>query len=283
MSIDSHMHIYDPSRPQGVPWPDRDDEVLYRMVLPSHCKEASAPHGVTGMVVVEASEWVEDNQWVLDLAEKDPFIVGVVGNLEPGNGAFARDVARLSRNKLFRGIRLRGPVVDKMTDPAVVADLALLVGKDLELDVLVQPRHLPATAELAERLPYLRIVINHVAGVLIDGSAPDSAWVEGMTRAAQHPNMFCKVSGLASATRKIPAPTEPGFYVPTLDVLWNEFGEDRLIYGSDWPVCSRYAGYGNVVQVVAEYFRGKGDAAAEKYFLRNGRAAYKWLDRSGLA
>jgi L-fuconolactonase len=125
----------------------------------------------------------------------------------------------------------------------------------------------------------LRIVINHVAGVLINGKAPDPAWVGGMQKAAENPNVYCKVSGLASATRLTPAPANVSFYVPTLDVLWKAFGEDRLIYGSDWPVCSRFAEYRNVLRVVRTYFGAKGKSAADKYFSNNAKAAYKWIER----
>ena len=86
MIIDTHTHFYDPSRPQGVPWPEEDDEILYRRALPEDYKALAVPEGVTGTIMVECSPWVEDNQWVLDLADADPFIVGLVGHLEPDGG-----------------------------------------------------------------------------------------------------------------------------------------------------------------------------------------------------
>jgi hypothetical protein len=77
--IDGHTHFYDPTRAQGVPWPPRDDKLLYRPVLPRDYRALAVPRRVTGVVAVEASSWLEDNQWVLDLAGHDPFIVGFVG------------------------------------------------------------------------------------------------------------------------------------------------------------------------------------------------------------
>ena len=123
------------------------------------------------------------------------------------------------------------------------------------------------------------MVINHVGGVVIDGRDPDLSWVEAIRSAAEYSNVYCKVSGLASATKRTPAPLETGFYAPTLDVLWDAFGEDRLIYGSDWPVCSRYADYADVLRVVREYIDTKGKDAAEKYFWKNSKAVYGWADR----
>ncbi|NOZ21447.1 MAG: amidohydrolase family protein [Planctomycetes bacterium] len=279
MIIDAHTHFYDPSRPQGIPWPKPDNEVLYRTVLPEHFKEAAASDGVTGTIAVEASEWMEDNQWLLDLAEKEPFIVGVVGNLEPGSEGFADHLARFAENPLFRGIRLRGKVVDDLESSDVTLDLEMLAIRDLELDLLVREEHLESVTSLAEMFPEMRMVVNHVGGVIVDGRDPNLFWTKSMFAAAECSNVYCKVSGLASATRREPAPVEPGFYTPTLDVLWHAFGEDRLIYGSDWPVCSRYADYPNVMRVVRDYFEGKGKKAAEKYFWKNSLAAYQWEKR----
>ena len=253
--------------------------MLYKTVLPEHFKAVAMPAGVTGAIIVEASEWIEDNQWILDLAAKEPFIKGFVGNLQPGTEGFAKDLDRFARNPLFRGIRPRGSRIKNREDAAFFNDLAKLAEKDLELDLLITPPDLPDAVALIRRLPQLRVVINHVANVLIDGKAPNPAWVEGMQRAAENPRVYCKVSGLASATRKIPAPKDTAFYAPTLDVLWAAFGEDRLVYGSDWPVCSRFAEYPDVLRVVKEYFGAKGKGASEKYFWKNAKAAYKWVDR----
>ena len=105
MIIDTHTHFYDPTRPEGVPWPNPNDEVLYRRVMPEDYKALAVPEGVTGTVVVEASKWLEDNQWILDLAAAEPFIVGFVGHLEP-TADFKNNLNRFSANPLFRGIRL---------------------------------------------------------------------------------------------------------------------------------------------------------------------------------
>ena len=87
--IDTHIHLYDPTRPQGVPWPAKTDALLYKPTLPETYADTVRPLGITGAVVVEASAWVEDNQWVLDLAKDHRVIVGLVGHLEPGADAFA--------------------------------------------------------------------------------------------------------------------------------------------------------------------------------------------------
>ena len=110
--IDTHAHFYDPSRPQGVPWPSKSEPILYRTVLPDEFVRMTAPLGVTGVIKVEASAWLEDNQWVLDLAEKNPIIVGTVGHLDPVTPDFRKNLSRFHKNGLFRGIRL-GAVIGR--------------------------------------------------------------------------------------------------------------------------------------------------------------------------
>ncbi len=278
MIIDTHTHFYNPSRPEGVPWPNPNDEVLYRTVMPDDYKALAVPEGVTGTVVVEASKWVEDNQWILDLAAEEPFIVGFVGHLEPDDANFARDLERFSANPLFRGIRIGSGHLRAIGDKTVLGNLEKLAEKNLSLDLLIGPELLSAIPALVEHTPAMRVVINHIAGVRVDGNPPDAAWVDAINEVARYPNIYCKVSGLAEHTGQIPAPSDPGYYAPTIDVLWDAFGEDRLIYGSNWPVSERFASYATVQQIVNAYFSEKaaqaGESITAKFFAQNAKTAY---------
>ena len=280
--IDTHTHFYDPSRPQGVPWPGKGDAVLYRTMLPKDYRAQPVPQPVAGTVVVEASPLVEDNQWILDLAAKDPFIVGFVGNLPAGTPEFAAHLKRFAANPLFRGIRINhGALQTGLAQPAFLADVRRLIQHDLELDLNGGPALLPDTARLAELLPDLRIVINHVANVKIDGQPANAEWRNGIHAAAKHPHVFCKVSALVEGTGRNDgtAPRAVEFYRPVLDTVWEAFGENRVIYGSNWPVSERFAPLATVQGIVADYFMAKGKSAAEKFFALNARAAYKWVKR----
>ena len=280
--IDTHTHFYDPARPKGVPWPGKGDAVLYRTMLPKDYRALPVPQPVTGTVVVEASPLLEDNQWILDLAAKDPFIVGFVGHLDPGTPQFAGHLKRFAANPLFRGIRIgQGALQKGLPQPAFLDDLRLLIRHDLELDVNGGPTLLPFAAQLAAALPALRIVINHNANVKIDGQAPPAAWREGIRAAAAHANVFCKASALVEGTGRNDgtAPRAVEFYRPVLDAVWEAFGEDRLIYGSDWPVSERFASLATVQAIVTDYFTAKGQRAAEKFFSKNALNAYKWVQR----
>ena len=272
--LDTHTHFYDPTRPQGVPWPSKDDSFLYRTVLPSELKPIAAPLGVTGTIVVEASAWVEDNDWILQLARTEPFIKGLVGHLKPGKPGFARHLDRFAANRLFRGIRVGLwdiPINDD--DSQFLKDLQSLASRGLSIDVLGGPDQIEKISRLASAIPDLRIVVDHCAGVQITGGGPDNNWVRGVKTLAARRNIYMKVSGLVEGTGfKDSAPIRSEFYRSVLDILWNSFGEDRVIFGSNWPVSARFASYENVLGIVREYV-GSG-SASEKYFRKNAERVY---------
>jgi len=277
--VDCHTHFYDPTRPEGIPWPGKGDAVLYRTILPKQFLEQAAPVGVTKTIVVEASPRVEDNAWLLDLAAKNPSIIGVVGNLTPGRPEFAGHLKRFAANKLYRGIRVNhGAVKTGLDQPEFLADIKRLAELGLELDVNGGPDMPADVARLAEKLPDLRIVINHLANADVDGTEPPGAWQDGMRAAAKHPGVFCKVSALVehakpkSGEKKVPE--EVDFYRPILDAIWSIFGDDRLIYGSNWPVSDRSASYKVLFSIVNQYVIARGKTTAEKFFWKNAHAAY---------
>ena len=280
--IDCHTHFYDPTRPEGVPWPTKDSS-LYRTVLPQHLRAEPQARPVTGTVIVEASSRLEDNQWLLDLARDDPFVVGIVGHLMPGQPNYPQHVKRFAENPLFRGIRVGDRVVSKMIDVGNLDDLKLLGKYDLELDVIGGPAMPLVVDQLAQRLPDLRIVINHIANVRIDKHRPPAAWVQAIRAAARNANVFCKVSALVSAAARDDRkpPHDVAFYRPYLDVVFNALGEDRLIYGSDWPVSALAADYRTQQKIVLDYVSDRGHEATRKFFSLNALAAYKWVERTG--
>lgn len=281
LMVDCHTHFYDPSRPEGVPWPGKDDKRLYRTTLPKHFLEQAAPLGVSKTVVVEASPWVEDNAWLLDLAAKNPSIVGVVGNLAPGKPKFAEHLKRYAANKIYRGIRIGQDVVRAGLDqPEFLTDVRRLAELGLELDVNGGPETPADAARLAEKVPELTIVINHLGNVDVDGGPAPKDWLTGMRAAAQHAHVFCKVSALVEhakptgGDKKVPEQVE--FYEPILKATWDAFGNDRLIYGSDWPVSDIYAPYRTLFSIVNEFVKARGPASTEKFFWKNALAAYRW-------
>ena len=149
--IDTHIHLFDPSRPQGVPWPSKNNpahKVMYMTSLPSRYRPIAEPLGIVGAIEIECSPWLEDNQWVLDVARDDTIMVGTVGHLTPGTPEFRPNLERFHKNPLFRGIRYGlGRQAGKQVDrPEFVADLKALADADLVMDTAN-----PSVALLAER------------------------------------------------------------------------------------------------------------------------------------
>ena len=274
--VDTHLHFYDPSRPQGVPWPAKNESVLYRTVLPDEFQRMTAPLGVTGAIVVEASAWLEDNQWILDLAAKHPIIIGFVGHLECGKPEFRKHLARFHKNRLFRGIRLGGSTIAPgLGQEAFVEDLRRMADADLELDAIGDASMLPVLVRLTDRLPKLRIVINHMP---FDWPAEAKTRADGqaaLRELGRRPQVYSKVSGVLRR-KNGHTPVDLADYRTALDELWEAFGADHLVYGSNWPVSDLVAPYPDVLRVVRAYFDEKGQEAAEKYFWKNSQAAYRW-------
>lgn len=280
--VDTHTHFYDPTRPQGVPWPPREEKQLYRRVLPKDYLSLPVPQPVSGTVVVEASPWVEDCQWVLDLAAKEPFIVGVVGNLPVGSKLFAGHLKRFTGNKLFRGIRIRDRKLEgTLEDAAFLSDLKLLADYGLSLDLVGGSEIPPYAAALAKKIPALRVVIDHLAGVVVDGKQPSADWVQGMRSLVPYPNLYCKLSGLVEGTGKRDgsAPHDVDYYRPVLNCMREMFGVARLIYASNWPVSELYAPLATVQGIIGDYFRSYGRRAEAQVFALSGKTAYRWTER----
>jgi predicted TIM-barrel fold metal-dependent hydrolase len=288
--IDTHTHFYDPTRPEGVPWPGKDSPLLYRPVLPAEWQTLVEPLGVTGTVVVEASGWVEDNQWLLDLAarhdrERLPAmlgIVGVVGNLPLGDPTCAASIDRFAKQRLYRGIRVHGDrLLAGLDDKACAADVARLAGHDLSIDIN-GGKVFDAAAATATKFPQLRIIVNHMGNTPISDKGPLPEWRDAIAMAARHPNVFMKVSAMAEnaahTMRLAQAPLDPALYEPWLDAAWAAFGEKRLMYGSNWPVSNKASSYAEVLDIVKPYVARKGPEAERWFYADASRAAYRWVE-----
>jgi predicted TIM-barrel fold metal-dependent hydrolase len=273
--IDTHIHLFDTTRPQGVPWPAKDDAVLYHTALPDRYRKLALPFNIKGAIEVECSTWLEDNQWVLDVAAKDPIIVGTVGDLEPGTPEFRKHLDRFHKNPLFLGIRY-GNLWDRdlgksLQKPDFVADLKLLAQAGLVLDTANPTEQLMRDAlRTTELVPGLRIVLDHLPEM-----EPVAVWHE----LAKHPNVWVKISGIVRRVNG-KVPLDIAFYKDRLDQIFGTFGEDRVLFGSDWPNSDQWATYPEVFKLAKEYFDAKPRPVAEKYYWKNSIAAYRWVHRA---
>lgn len=278
--IDTHIHLFDTKRPQGVPYPKGDAEPA----LPARFRPIAARNNVIGAIKVEASPWFDDNQWVLDVIQPEPLIVGMIGNLEPEKPQFRAHLERFARSKLFRGIRY-GNLWDRdmaraVANPQFLEGMRAFAAGDFTLDTYIpQLGVYEALVRLTDRVPNLRLVIDHLPSVTLPTAPAERAAYERTLRELRKRNVFVKVSMMAKRVdgRYV---VDPAFYRPAFEFIWDIFGEDRLIYGSDWPNSSgNWHTYEENLAIVEPFFASKGRAASEKYFWRNSLAAYKWTPR----
>jgi L-fuconolactonase len=279
--IDTHIHLYDPSRENGVPWPPKDDAVLYRPHLPTEFKTVSRPAGLTGVVVVEASDRPEDNRWVLDLIEGDDYFVALVGNIDPYEDDFGKRLRELAKDPRFVGIRLRNGRQRKAIDyrdEKLIASVREVGRAGLAVDLLVNGGGVAAVESvdrLARAVPGVRLVVDHVLGYDFDGKAVPPEWAAAVRKLGENRNVWCKVSGLYQRSIPQPAPQTIGHYEEVLDLLWEHLGPERLLYGSNWPCTKKSGDYESYVRLVNQYFSQKGREASERYFWRNAVEVYR--------
>ena len=279
--IDTHIHLYDTSRDGGVPWPPEEDTVLYKPHLPKEFQNESKKSGLTGVIIVEASHLLKDNRWVLKLVNGNDFFVGLVGNVNPYRKDFVTQIESLKKDSRFVGVRARNGGKQKKIDfsnPDIIKNFNYLSKNGLSLDILTNGGGVEAVKKidkLAKKIPNLHIIANHVIGYDFDGKTVDPEWTKAVESLAKNKNVWCKISGLYQRSVEQPAPKDLSQYNEALDILWKNLGEDRLIYGSNWP-CTKHSGnYKSYVTLVNQYFSAKGQQACEKYFWKNASKAYR--------
>jgi predicted TIM-barrel fold metal-dependent hydrolase len=280
--IDAHIHLFDPNRPQGTP-ADFPGPTGKSGSFPTAYKRLSAPLGVVGAVHIEASDWVEDNLWALETCAGDDIMVGAVGNLNPQVPQFGEYLERYHRNPMFRGIRYGNiwgyDLVGQSKNRVVLDRLKLLAQADLVMDSATPNiALLQALIRVTDAVPELRIVIDHLPG--FDPPPEAMAVYDGLLREfKQRPSVFVKLSQIIHPVNG-KVSTSVLDYKAKLDHVAETFGEDRVLFGSDYPNSDSWSPVDNVFRVAKEYYASKSIEAAEKYFWGNSLRAYKWIKRT---
>jgi L-fuconolactonase len=250
--IDSHQHFWRYS-PAEYSWIGAGMERIARDCLPVDLAAAARPEGVVGSVAVQARQSLEESRWLLEFAATDPFVRGVVGWVDLRSASVGDDLARLSTQDKFVGVR---HVVQDEADPRFllgpefVRGLRLLPRFGLTYDLLLYPPQLPAAVELAGLLPEQPFVLDHLAKPRVKAGEITS-WQRDIEALARHPNVCCKLSGLV--TEAAWRGWQPSDFTPYLDVALAAFGPDRLMFGSDWPVCLVAADYAEVAGIIRDF------------------------------
>lgn len=282
--LDAHIHLFDPTRPGGVPWPEKTDTALYKPALPDRYIALSAPFGVVGAIAIEASPLARDNQWLLDVARNNKIIVGIIGDLIPGTASYTRDLDRLHADPLFLGFRY-GNLWDRdlstdLSKPGFVEGLKALAQAGLVFESAnPDPALIRTILEVSDRVSGLRIVIDHLPHAPIPADpAARKEYETNLHRLAQNPNVFVKLSEIP-VLQDGKLVTDPLRYRAPIDALWDIFGEDHVIFGSDWPNSDHVAPFADTMSIIRAYISRKSPVAQQKYFWKNSISAYRWHRR----
>jgi L-fuconolactonase len=252
MRIDAHQHFWR-YEPGEYGWIDDSMAVLRRDFLPADSQREMLGAGFDACVAVQARQTVEETGWLLSLAESHPFIAGVVGWVDLRSPDVRARIERFAFHQKLVGLRhiVQSEPDDRfLLGPEFCRGLSLLEEFGLAYDLLLYPRHLPAATELAGRFGGQRFVLDHLAKPDVRGGEI-RAWSADVRKLAACPNVWCKLSGLVTEADRVA--WTPEQLRPYLDVAFECFGADRLMIGSDWPVCTVAADYGRTMEVVVNY------------------------------
>lgn len=254
MRIDAHQHFWDLGR-FDYSWMPPGDSILRRNYLPADLQPILEANRFQGTVLVQANTRIEETHWFLELAAENPWIFGVVGWVDLTSQHLGETLDRLQQHPKFKGVR--HPVHDEedarwILRDDVLSGLAELARRGLPYDLLIRPIHLPLIPLIVERVPALRMVIDHIAKPFIADRHMDG-WRHEIAAAAEFPQVYCKLSGMI--TEADPMNWKPDDLRPYVQHVLNVFGPERLMFGSDWPVCKLA---GNWKQVLAAFTQACG-------------------------
>jgi len=252
LKIDAHQHFWQ-FDPQRDSWITDEMSILQRDYLPAELGEIYQEYAIDGCVAVQASQSLAENDFLLDLASKNDFIKGVVGWVDLQHERVEDQLAQYAESKKMKGFRhvLQGESNRAlMLEPAFKLGISYLEKYGFSYDLLIFPDQLYFASELAAAFPKQRFVLDHIAKPDIKGKSIE-AWKNDIKLLAENDNVCCKVSGLVTEADWETWHLDD--FVPYLDVVFEAFGIDRLMYGSDWPVCNLAGDYKGVVNIAENY------------------------------
>ena len=252
MRIDAHQHFWLYNE-QEYGWIGPEMAGLKRDFLPADLDPLQRALGIEGTVAVQARQAVDETRWQLELAGQHPEIRGVVGWLDLCDPGVGRQLEVLCVDERLRGVR--HVVQDEPDDgfllrPDFQRGIGLLADLGLTYDILIYPRHLPVASDFVARFPEQWFVLDHIAKPPI-AEGRVQPWAEGIRRLAEHPRVYCKVSGMV--TEAVWDGWTAADFRPYLDVVVEAFGTERIMFGSDWPVCTVAGSYAEVLGLAYDY------------------------------
>ncbi|MDC6361682.1 MULTISPECIES: amidohydrolase family protein [Flavobacteriaceae] len=252
MKIDSHQHFWR-YNPSSHAWIDSTMGVLKKDFLPEDLEPLLQNHELDGCVAVQADQSEAETDFLLKCAEEHPFIKGVVGWLDLCSEDIEEKLQEYSKNPLLKG--LRHVVQDEpdeyfMLRPEFLRGISLLEKYGLTYDILIFPKHLSSALELVKLFPNQPFVVDHIAKPKINGKI-EPCWEHYMNQLGQQDHVYCKASGMVTEAKW--GKWSKSDFIPYLDVVFQSFGAERIMFGSDWPVCLLSAEYKQVNCILTQY------------------------------
>jgi len=247
MIVDSHQHFWQ-VRAFDYPWMTPQVELLCRDYLPPMLEPVLQRNGVDQTILVQASNSVAETRWLLELADQNSFIGGVVGWVDLKSDDVARQLDEFTAHPKFKMVRHlveSEPTDDWLTQEGVIRGLRELASRGLSYDLLVHQRHLKHATAVVSQCPDLQFVVDHLAKPPI-ASGEIAEWAQELKQLATFPNVSCKLSGLVTETNWATWSVED--LRPYVETALEYFGPTRMMFGSDWPVCLLAASYDRVLK-----------------------------------
>ena len=274
MRIDAHQHFWK-YNPQRDSWITNDMRVLQRDFLPHHLEPLLQQEGFDGCIAVQADQSEEETEFLLQLADESPFIQGVVGWVDLQSSGIEDRLAYFSQFQKLKGFRhiVQAERDEQfMQQPAFMHGISLLHTFNFTYDILIYPHQLPSAEKLVASFPAQKFIVDHLAKPLIKAGEIEK-WKRDLRRLAQHPNVYCKVSGLVTEAHW--QQWKESYFTPYLDVVTEAFGMHRLVYGSDWPVCLLAATYRQQLKIIQNYFQNLSEMEQAQVFGGNAQQFYQ--------
>jgi len=250
--VDAHQHFWIYNQ-EEYKWIDESMVKLRRNFLPSNLNRVLKRNGIDFCVTVQARQTLQETKWLLELAQNNSFIKGIVGWVDLKSGSMEQDLEKFAAYKKFKGVR---HVLQDEDDDRYMLRLDFKQGlRQLEkygltYDILIYPRHIKYACNLVYEFPHQKFIIDHLAKPLIKESKIEP-WKKDMQKLAREDNVLCKLSGMVTETNWDSWKQED--FVPYMETLLEVFGPNRLLFGSDWPVCTVAAKYRQVLKIVTNF------------------------------
>ena len=271
--IDSHQHFwkYDTN---AHSWMNEEMKSIQRDFLPKDLKPILEKNGFEGCIAVQASQTISENTYLLSLAEESDFIKGIVGWVDLQSKSVSESLEyykQFPKIKGFRHVLQDEPDLDFMLRPAFLKGIGKLQDFGFTYDILIFPEHLPNAYLLAKSFSYQPFILDHIAKPQIK-TGNIRKWKKDIEKFSRLENVYCKVSGMVTEAEW--HFWKKGDFKPYLDIVFDSFGSERVMFGSDWPVCTLSATYDDVLDIATSYASQLSKTEQAKFFGQNASKCY---------